>query len=91
LFRVLEGFPDLSHDDEADACSGALEMLNPQMASWGLYELIRRQLQAAEERRKPQPPKTVFARGSMEWQAEQEKARLTAAPAPVPHTPPDIE
>jgi len=23
LFRVLEGFPDLAHDDEADACSGA--------------------------------------------------------------------
>jgi hypothetical protein len=91
LFRVLEGFPDLSHDDEVDACSGALEMLNPQMASWGLYELSRRQLQAAEERRKPQPRKTVFARGSMEWQAEQEKARSTAARAPVPHTPPDIE
>jgi len=31
LFRVLEGFPDLAHDDEVDACSGALEMLNPQM------------------------------------------------------------
>src|SRR5207302_8861888 len=28
LFRVLEGFPDLAHDDEVDACSGALEMLN---------------------------------------------------------------
>jgi hypothetical protein len=39
-----------------DACSGALEMLNPQMAGWGLYELTRRQLQAAEERRKPHPP-----------------------------------
>jgi predicted phage terminase large subunit-like protein len=26
LFRVLEGFPDLAHDDEVDACSGALEM-----------------------------------------------------------------
>jgi len=25
-FRVLEGFPDLAHDDEVDACSGALEM-----------------------------------------------------------------
>src|SRR5271156_1933677 len=31
LFRVLEGFPDLAHDDEVDACSGALEMLNPGM------------------------------------------------------------
>jgi hypothetical protein len=27
LFRVLEGFPDLAHDDEVDGCSGALEML----------------------------------------------------------------
>jgi phage terminase large subunit-like protein len=43
LFRVLEGFPDLAHDDEVDACSGALEMLNPQMNSWGLYELYRQQ------------------------------------------------
>jgi phage terminase large subunit-like protein len=47
LFRFLEGFPDLSHDDEGDDCSGALEMLNPQTDSWGLCELIRRQLQLA--------------------------------------------
>ena len=31
LFRVLEGFPDLAHNDEVDTRSGALEMLNPQM------------------------------------------------------------
>jgi predicted phage terminase large subunit-like protein len=31
LCRVLEGFPDLAHDDEVDASSGALEMLNPEM------------------------------------------------------------
>ena len=43
VFRVLEGFPDLAHDDEVDACSGSLEMLNPQMKSWGLYELYRQQ------------------------------------------------
>jgi Terminase RNaseH-like domain len=30
LFRVLQGFPDLAHDDEVDACSGALEMPLPQ-------------------------------------------------------------
>jgi len=42
LFRVLEGFPDLSHDDEVDACSGALEMLNPQMKSQGYYEVMCR-------------------------------------------------
>jgi hypothetical protein len=43
LFRVLAGFPDLAHDDEVDACSGALEMLNPQMKSWGIYELYRQE------------------------------------------------
>ena len=42
LFRVLEGFPDLAHDDEVDACSGALEMLNPHMKGWGMYEVMRR-------------------------------------------------
>src|SRR6516162_4728617 len=26
--------PGLAHDDEVDACSGALELLNPQMKSW---------------------------------------------------------
>jgi len=31
LFRALEGFPDLAHNNEVDARSGALEMLNPQM------------------------------------------------------------
>jgi len=35
LFRVLEGFPELAHDDEVDACSGALEMLNPNMKGLG--------------------------------------------------------
>src|SRR5215470_9354603 len=47
LFGVLEGFPELAHDDEVDACSGALEILNPQMTSWGIYELYRQQ---AEQR-----------------------------------------
>jgi predicted phage terminase large subunit-like protein len=43
LFHILEGFPDLAHDDEVDACSGALEMLNLQMKGWGIFELYRRQ------------------------------------------------
>jgi predicted phage terminase large subunit-like protein len=41
LFRALEGFPDLAHDDEIDACSGALEMLNPDMKSYGAFEFAR--------------------------------------------------
>jgi predicted phage terminase large subunit-like protein len=77
LFRVLEGFPELAHDDKVDACSGALEMLNPNMNSWGIYELYRQQAEklwaergAASGRAEP-----TWAPGSMEWQAEQEKLK----------------
>jgi len=73
LFRVLEGFPDLAHDDEVDACSGALEMLNPQMNSLGLYKLYQQQAEAAAERSKPQPVQTVPQPGSVEWFEAQQK------------------
>src|SRR5271169_6548082 len=52
LFRVLEGFPDLAHDDVVDACSGALEMLNPHMTNWGVYELYRQQAEQMIAERK---------------------------------------
>ena len=58
LFRILEGFPDLAHDDEVDACSGALEML--------IYELYRREWLAAQNS-KSQPIQTVPQPGSVEW------------------------
>jgi len=74
LFRVLEGFPDLAHDDEVDACSGALEMLNPQMAGWGILELARRELEAAKQRSQPQPTQSVPQPGSMEWFAAKNKS-----------------
>jgi predicted phage terminase large subunit-like protein len=77
LFRVLEGFPDLAHDDEVDACSGALDMLNPDMKGWGIYELYRQkaeELRAEQQRDKPQPTQPTWAPGSMEWLAEQNKS-----------------
>jgi predicted phage terminase large subunit-like protein len=74
LFRVLEGFPDLAHDDEVDACSGALEMLNQQMNGWGIYEYYRREAEAIEQRSKPQRTEAVYAPGSMEWFAAQKKS-----------------
>jgi hypothetical protein len=78
LFRVLEGFPDIAHDDEVDCCSGALEMLNPQMSSWGLYELYRQQAEQLRAEKEgsstPQPAKTYCAPGSVEWQAAQNKS-----------------
>jgi hypothetical protein len=50
-------FPDLAHDDEVDACSGALEILNPPMQSWAAYEIMREQAEEtrAAQQRKPQP------------------------------------
>jgi predicted phage terminase large subunit-like protein len=77
LFRVLEGFPELAHDDEVDACSGALEMLNPDMNDRGLYEWYRREAEKlqAEQHDKPQRAPITFAPGSMEWKAEQEKLK----------------
>jgi hypothetical protein len=50
------------------------ELLVQPMESAGLYELYRREARAAEQRRKPQPTKTVYAPGSMEWLAEQKKS-----------------
>jgi predicted phage terminase large subunit-like protein len=75
LFRILEGFPDLAHDDEVDACSGALEMLDSPMNSWRMFEIYRRRAQELEEQHKPPPVQTTWAIGSMEWQAEQNKSR----------------
>jgi phage terminase large subunit-like protein len=43
VFRVLEGFSDLAHDDEVDACSGALEVFSLNMKYWGYIECLRKQ------------------------------------------------
>jgi hypothetical protein len=77
LFRVLEGFPDLAHDDEVDACSGALEMLSPPMQSWGIYEFYPQEAETlrAAQHPQPQPAQPNPARGSMEWFALQEKLK----------------
>jgi hypothetical protein len=52
------------------------------MNSWGLFELMRRQAQELTQQRKPEPRKTQWAPGSVEWQAEQDaerKAQIEAA------------
>jgi hypothetical protein len=75
-FRVLEGLPDLAHHDEVDACSGALEMLNPNMKGRGAYELARRQAEQlrAEREATSGRAQAAWAPGSMEWLAEQKKS-----------------
>jgi hypothetical protein len=87
----LAVFPNGKHDDQADSTAQFLDWFKTPFAGQGIYEYYRRQHAAAEQRRKPQPAQTVSVIGSMEWAAEQEKARSTAAPDPVPHTPPDVE
>jgi predicted phage terminase large subunit-like protein len=71
LFRILEGFPDLAHDDDVDACSGALEMLNPHMRGWGAYELARQRAQEVKQVSNAQPVEPDWAKGSVEWEAAQ--------------------
>jgi hypothetical protein len=51
LLRVLEGLPDLAQDDEIDACSGALDMLNPEMKGWGIYEFYRQKAEQLQQRK----------------------------------------
>jgi hypothetical protein len=51
-------------------------MLNPNMNSWGIYELYRQQaekLRAAREATSGRAP-PAWAPGSMEWLAEQKKS-----------------
>jgi len=75
LFRVLEGFPDLAHDDEVDTCSGALEMLSTPIKGGAILEYYRLRAQEFAEQRKPQPaPSANPAPGSLEWQAGQNKS-----------------
>jgi predicted phage terminase large subunit-like protein len=88
LFRVLEGFPDLAHDDEVDACSGALEMLNPAMKGWGVYELYRQQAEQAKAQREAAaaPVKPTYAIGSKGVVGRTEQAALTCPHAPAAKT-----
>jgi hypothetical protein len=62
--------------DRVDALVWAFsELLVEPMESKGKFELYRQYAEAAERRCKPQPAKAVYAPGSMEWQAEQNKSR----------------
>jgi predicted phage terminase large subunit-like protein len=71
-------FPKGKHDDQVDSTAQFLDWFKKPMPNWGIYEYTRRLAQAAEQHYKPQPTKTVWAIGSMEWLAEQEKAAETS-------------
>jgi len=83
----LAVFPNGKYDDQVDSTAQFLDWAKKPMPGWALFKVMRRRVQALEQQPKPQPVKPVFAKGSMEWQAEQEKAARTVASAPEPPFP----
>src|SRR5215469_5321008 len=68
-------FPKGKHDDQVDSTAQFLDCFKKPFPYQGLYERCRELAQEIAERRKPQPVQIVYAIGSMEWQAEQEKKK----------------
>jgi hypothetical protein len=62
------------HDDQVDSTAQFLDWLQRRFPSQGFFELMRRQAEAAEQHRKPQPIQTTWAIDCMEWLAEQKKS-----------------
>jgi predicted phage terminase large subunit-like protein len=70
----LSVFPNGKHDDQADSTAQFLDWYQKPFPGQNIFELYRRDAEAAEQQRKPQPTQTVWAIGSMEWHSEQEKS-----------------
>jgi predicted phage terminase large subunit-like protein len=71
----LSVFPNGKHDDQADSTAQFLDWYQKPFPGQNIFELYRRDAEAAEQQRKPQPTQTVWAIGSMEWRAEQGTSR----------------
>jgi predicted phage terminase large subunit-like protein len=71
----LAVFPNGKHDDQADSTAQFLDWYQKPFPGQNIFELYRRDAEAAEQQRKPQPTQTVWAIGSMECLAEQKKSR----------------
>ena len=71
----LAVFPNGKHDDQADSTAQFLDWFKRPFSNQGIFELYRRQHEQreAEQRSKPQPVKTEYAKGSMEWLEMQKK------------------
>ena len=67
-------FPRGKHDDQVDSTAQFLDWLKKPYPGQNMYEHYRRLAHEAEQRRKPQPVQTEWAKGSMEWLAAQNKS-----------------
>jgi hypothetical protein len=61
--------------DPANPRRHSLDWFKKPFPGQGIFELYRREAEAAERRRQPQPAQTTWAIGSMEWLAEQNKPK----------------
>jgi predicted phage terminase large subunit-like protein len=71
----LSVFPNGKHDDQADSTAQFLDWSKMPFPGQNIFELYRRQAEAAEQQRKPQPTPPKWAIGCVEWLAEQKKSR----------------
>ena len=69
-------FPNGKHDDQVDSTAQFLDWFKRPFPTQGFYELTRMRAQALEQDRRPQTAKPNWGIGCLEWQAEQEKAKL---------------
>jgi predicted phage terminase large subunit-like protein len=67
-------FPQGTHDDQVDPTAQFLDWFKMPYPGQGWLDLARMEAEAVEQRRKPQPVQTRWAKGSMEWLAEQNKS-----------------
>jgi predicted phage terminase large subunit-like protein len=72
-------FPKGKHDDQVDSTAQFLDWIKKPFPGQGYYEYLRDRAREVEERNKPQPVKTVWAIGSVQWAAEMEKIREQSA------------
>jgi hypothetical protein len=64
-------FPKGKHDDQVDSTVQFLDWFKIPMPHWEIFEYTRQEL---EQRRKPPPVQTEWAKVSMEWHAQQNKS-----------------
>jgi len=73
----LTVFPNGKHDDQVDSTAQFLDWFKRPFPGQGIYEFTRMRAQALEQARNPQTAQPNWAIGCLEWQAEQEKAKLS--------------
>jgi predicted phage terminase large subunit-like protein len=73
----LTVFPNGKHDDQVDSTAQFLDWCKKPFPSQGYFEWLRQKAQALKQPEKPPPPATIYAPGSMEWVAEQQKRNET--------------